>query len=196
MDPITALVAGGSGMVGQIGGAFLAQEFAKRNAAEAHDWSVSDAKDSRHWQEMMSNTAHQREVADLRAAGLNPILSAHGGSGSSTPSGATADADKADSPNVQIGNAVSTALEARQALENIELTRAQAGAARAQESKTKKEAGILGPKSYLYNKVEDMLKSGADFLKGSTGQSSERELFNHNKDALKQFQQLTSPRKP
>lgn len=78
MEPITTgiLAAGAAG----IGEGLISSAF---NA-----WQAGKQQD---FQERMSNTSHQREVIDLRKAGLNPILSARLG-GSSTPPGSSAQA--------------------------------------------------------------------------------------------------------
>ena len=72
------------------GQAQIQREWQEQQNAKAMAFNQNEAVKNRNWQEMLSNTAHQREVRDLMAAGLNPVLSAMNGNGASVGSGATA----------------------------------------------------------------------------------------------------------
>lgn len=89
--------------------------------------------------QMMSSTAHQREVADLRAAGLNPILSAN--SGASTPSSAGMEIPNFGST---MQGAVSTALQSRDIEIRKQLAQFQKNQYVVEQQKMQEQMRLLG----------------------------------------------------
>lgn len=101
-------------------------DFQAASQLASMEFNSKEAAKNRSWQEYMSNTAHQREVRDLLAAGLNPILSAMGGNGATTGSGATASSQAMSgasgsvdtSGNQAVASLVGAALQADASMEN------------------------------------------------------------------------------
>lgn len=111
-----------------------------------HNLRVEDearqrSHDQQDFQAKMSNSAHVREVADLKAAGLNPILSA-GGSGASSPGGASMMPSESD-PVAGAVSAMRANTERDAADANIDQAKTQAGLNSANAAKQAEEAKQL-----------------------------------------------------
>lgn len=110
LGAIGASALGFGASVGAAGATYFGQK-------EANKKNLQIAREQMDFQERMSNTAYRRAAYDLQQAGFNPILAAR--SGASTPSGASATMSN------EIGPAVSSALDARRAIAEINNLNAQ-----------------------------------------------------------------------
>jgi hypothetical protein len=152
-----ALIGGGASLLGGMMG-----NSARRQEANA----------SRDFQELMSNTAYQRAMADMRKAGLNPILAYKQG-GASTPAGAMAQLQDPITP------AVNTGLQAMQTESNLFVANAQENLLNSQRNLVNLNAQFksnIMPTSEVINKISDavldvvtgldkMVRSGVDLSK-------------------------------
>lgn len=150
----------GGDLLSYIGGR-QANDANKDIAHNANAMSQANAREQMAFQERMSNTTHAREVADLKAAGLNPILSVN--AGAPAPAGASgATTTGAPQSNALAGLAAS-AREAK-ALELAEKKNAkELDLMEAQTKKTNVDAAVATrgiPAADLTNKIYDKIREG------------------------------------
>ncbi len=148
--------AGGAG-IGAGGGIISAygQHLAQK---KQNQWNLERRDDAWRREERLANSAHQREVRDLRLAGLNPILSAGGGGASSPVGGMITSTD----PSKGAETAASSVMHAARLKAELALMGEQT-------RKVGAEADLVTSKAFPRGVIESAQRKALDFAKRNAG---------------------------
>lgn len=128
---IDDIISGGMNLAGSVMQANAQKDATNENKREFESnqaWNTAQINSARDYNTQMANTAHQRETADLRAAGINPMMTAMGGSGAPAPTspitnaGTGSSAIPVDAIGKGISNMVGSALSAQKTVADIKNT--------------------------------------------------------------------------
>lgn len=171
------IMGAGLGMMGQQS----ANNTNRQIASDAGNQNEANAIQQEQYQTQMSNTAYQRQAADMKAAGINPIMAGVQG-GASTPSGASGNTPTSHMENV-IGAGLNSGKAVADTINSVRMADSNVALNEAMAKKATADALTSGASARQMTRQTDALESQMGSIKAKAGYDTQH--YKYGSDWIK-----------